>query len=695
MNRAGLLFFCLFLLCAVWQEEAHAGPLAFSGTLGYNDGKGDDNEGFLQRYSLDFAEEVEWTEAMTLSGMFRYDLSDQEEDVRQVLAPTLEFSILNDIFYYNCSGTANFRFNEGSNDTRDQTWETSLENSWENPLLPIYHISFGQTINRDDQSPKTIDSISTFNGVDIEWEYDFATLYYSYNGQKGENKVAESDDESISQLVRLDLEKGYWKNRLNLAFSYQYSDDDGESTVGVEPDGTALVPVGLAQVAAAVDDTPEFTFIIPTVPALSDDIYGQSAYSIDPNEKANIVLRADLQRVDLVYAYTVEELGNEADDFRWDVYRSFNGINWTLLTRDVPYLYNEEDKRFEIETGGVEEVYFKLVSDATPQEEIELSEIEASRRVMADGPFFHDVSDTAASQLDFSAQYLITESLQFSYSLSLEDGELATGQEQNTRTQSSSLQWNPVERFSSNVSVSESRQDYSDRALLENRSYAASCYVEVLPTLDTTFGVGRFETFEDDLQISQSDSFNFYTTATLFPDLLSSFDFVYTEGEQRGSEHTNNTLSTRLRLTAWLLPNLEADLIGDYNETKSEAESSKTEGSASLNWRPSDILSVHSAVRKSWERSNREVLDVSLAVNFAFTHKMQLGVNYSYRAEEEEQEGVGLSWSWNVTNTLSMRTTGTYLRNDTVDDDNSNDEEQLAEVWQIGTELVYRTTFWE
>jgi len=668
-----------------------AASINLNGTWGYDEDKSEGGV-YRQRYALDYAEKLELTRAMAVSSTMRYSLTEQDGVQQQLLSPSADFLLANDIFRYGVSGMINARLNDERQANQDLTWETSLESAWVNKLLPFMRLSYGQSKSIDDLEPRRVDSLTSFADAGIEYQYEFLKLFYRYYMQEGENRVAQNVDESGGHLAKLDLSRSFWRNRISFALSHQYSSDHGENTVEVGADGVALVNLQISQVAAGPEDNPLQTTELPNFPALVDGKLEAPALTVRVGENLSMVMRTSFQHVDMVCVYTSEELPAADRGFRWDVYGSIDGLQWTLLESDAQDIYNEVLQRFEININGVEELYLKVVAAALPLVDTDFSEIEVYRRVRTGGSFYTDVRDSGNRQTDFNFRLQLASTVQMSYGLSLNAQDISTSLDQESFSQFVSLQWNPGTIFSSTLNATESRQDYSDRPLLGTRSYALSVAATPVPTMDIALGSGRLESFEDGILISTSNNYTFYGSAVLLPDLNASLDVSFTEGEVVGAAQTNNSMNSRLRLTAWLLPSLEADVIGSYGESRiGEVTGHNVDGSMSINWRPSDILSVSGATKKSWVNTGSGPDSYSFSANFALNRNNQMGLNYAKTGGEYVQENYNLNWTWTMTEFFSMRSYGALIEGGaaSLSDDGGGEE------WRIGTELLMRSSIWE
>ncbi len=675
-------------------QTVTAGPLTFNGTWNYKDSSGETGGLFTQAYGINFIEEIDLNPAMSLSGSARYDYRNNNGQLRQVLSPALSYDINNDIFRFALYGTATKTMLENGVGTTIRSWESQLDNGWDDPKLPQIQISFGQTSDSDDLDQHQRDIGSTFGGANLEWEYDTLLFFYSYYSQNGKDRAADSSNSSSTHLVRADYSRSFWRNRISVDLSHQYNIVNSEIVVPVGAGNIALTPVQLPAVTAGVDVTPTQTSLFSAAPALIDGDLNTVALAVEPNEVMNIVMRSDFQAIDLVYLYTTKDLGADAANLSWDTYVSRDGLLWTLKEMSSLPRYDQGFQRFEIDLAGAEDLFVKLVViNSIPLKSVEFAEIAGFRKISATGAYFANKQDNFFQLTDFNTNVKLSRSVQFAYNLSLKDGKIADGIKQYSLDHASSLQWSPGEgRFSASLSGSESVQDYDNRPLLGNRSFGVNISSQLLSTLDVNLAVVRAQTYEEKELISDSKNYSFYSNATILPDLKSSFNVAYSEGRIQSSDRLNTNIDSRLRLTALLFPGLEVDLIGNYNQLKTDIETEIKDGSFSLSWRVSDILSTSMIVKKTWEDIRPDSVDLGFSMSLAVTRKNQVSVTYSYEEEREQLENTSFSWNWTITEAFSLRSFGSYLERKPLEGEELKGE---GVAWQIGAELIMRSVIWE
>ena len=632
-----------------WNGAALADPISLYGNWQYQKtGNGETREYFRQSYNVDLESEI--TEAMTLEGSVRYNRDWTEGQVNELLYPTLDFMVNNDIFRLNLSGTATERMNSEAADMSDRSWNTNLYSTWRRDWWPDLRLSYGEERSWDDQSPHVVDTDSSNFQFDTDWDLGMVRAFYNYFYNEGKDRVADSKDTTDNHFARLEIKNSFWDNRFTFGFSEQYSNIKQEFR---GPVGTPR-PVTAFQGFSGVPRDPS-DGTLPENPDLINGDVHTIAMEIQPHEEKNIGVRVDRQEVDLIYLYTVENSSRVAQDFHWEFYVSDDGSDWDLNATDIFPSYNSSLLRFEFDIPKVKKDYIKLVTVQTPEEAVSISEMEVMCRTESE----KEDSTYENFLTDVHLGFRLTTDLNLNYSLSLETGKMDPGSDKDRRNQAGTLAWTPSRYFAPSLSVSENRQDYEDQPDTVNRSYSFMIASAPLSTLDLSIGATRNENYEDDDRQSTTHNYTLYTTAVLFPDLNSSLDLLYGTTDNVDGEDSR-TYGAQCTLTARLSPELTADLTGEYNKNEAETDSESKGGTLTLNWRPSDIFSLRGSGSQTWEKEEDDTTNFNLVLSLVPTHKTQLNLGYSYAYSTSTTQKYNFFWSWMVNRIFSVNVNGSY-----------------------------------
>ena len=257
------LVLCSFLYVVLSVQIALSAPFTFNGNwqtlTTQDDGY---KELYLQTYNLNFSQNI--TEAMSLNESFRYTRNWEEEGgIRELFNPSLGFFIVNDLFRFDLNGNAiKNRNSEGANLTTS-SWQGVWSSAWQKGMWPRIQIDFGQTFSEDDESPALLDIRNDEWGSNVYWDFDLARLVYNYDRRETTNNANNSDNTIRTNFARLDTGGVFWDNRLDVSLSQQFSNNRRDFSIQAPPSGTVLVPLGIAQVATGIDDTPEDSILTP------------------------------------------------------------------------------------------------------------------------------------------------------------------------------------------------------------------------------------------------------------------------------------------------------------------------------------------------------------------------------------------------------------------------------------------------
>ncbi len=442
-----------------------------------------------------------------------------------------------------------------------------------------------------------------------------------------------------------------------------------------------MVRQSLSQVLHGLDSTPLTTAgELAAVAALHDgDLTTASSVSTNGIDTPphNIAIKADFKVLDQVYLYTTTDVSAIAAGFTFALYTSDNGTNWQLNTLVQPKSYNSLEKRFEFPMASLNNLWLKLVVTSSPLSTVDFTEIEAYRLVT--GTDEVELTSTSSSMItDLNLGARLTESLSLAYSLSYEDGEYGSGVDYERQNQSGHLKWQALPILTTTLGMNEATSQNGDADESGSRSYTLNFDAIPLETVDVNMGLTRSEEYQGSERQSVNHSVGLYTTAALYPDLDSSLDINYRRLKRDDTGLQTKKYQGSLTLTARLVPRLTADLTTDYQHDLGDAGSERTGADLSLNWRASDMLSLHASGNKEWLGSDSQSEGATLALSLAPTDTTQFSLNYIYAKSEERINKYSLFGSWSLGPHFTLQGNGSYS------------ESQGEEEWQVQTQLVAR-----
>jgi hypothetical protein len=666
----------LLLMVFLCGDRVQGKPLSFTGIGTYQHTEDEGSESQVsQSTTINFDQPL--TPVMRIDESVRYSTTFDGGRETEAITPSLDYQITNDIFNFDLSGNWNKLRNSESSDLTASNWQGRWISNWQKELWPLVQLNYGASSTKDDESPNWIDTESTNSGFNIDWDLLLAKVYYNIDLNESDDFVANSNNQSINHLARLTTDKTFWQDRLNVSFLGQYAKNTQDFETRIDPTGSALVPIqgidsrGKANLDPVTGNYPKY---------LTDLTSGFS--TVNRLQRYNVAIsQLSPQPVNAIYIYTQTDLSKtetgNLNRFRWTVYSSNDGNNWRREGAPTSQIYDSIQKRFELEIPQLRSLslYIMLVEERIPTAaDFNIKQVEAYTRVAGE-PGRKITSKT--NYYDYlgntSVRLRISPDLQWMYNLILEDGQTGVGDNIDRTYNSTSLLWSPSLSFSSTLSASESIDQIGDQDEDKSRFYSISFSSLLLPTLDINYGVTRSDQYKADVKTSTSYNYNMYLTALIFPDLTSNLDLSYNTTRDEETDSTGNGFNSTLRFTARLNPELTIDLTERYytssNDTsnnnilsngflRNDASTWTAASIISMNWRPSDILSMQVGGGKEWESNDSSPYTYYLTVGIAPTYKTQLNLSYNH---SDGADDYSASYNWTINQIFSMRAYCTYI----------------------------------
>ncbi len=680
-KKSHLILLLSFLFVAMVMPQTARGSQDISAHWSHTDGKDEvaTDEYFLT-YTLNLKQEV--TETMSLQESIRYSSGWREDSDTQSIDPSLRFGISNDLFLFELFGAASQQRNTLAADQKRASWEAVWASSWEKRFWPNLRTTYGEDWQEDDNSPKITDSTNKTESVALDWDLELFKAYYNYNRTQFDNLATDRQSDTTSNFARLEADHSFWQNRLNFGFAHQYSETRSISTTALGTSTSALIRQSLSQVLHGLDSTPLITTVgeLTAVAALYDgDLTTASSVSTNGIDVPphNIAIKTDFKIINEIYLYTTIDRSAVSAGFSFALYTSDNGTNWQLNTSSQSFSYNGAERRFEFPISSLNNLWLKLVITTSPLTTVDFSEIEVYRLVTGtDEVTLTSTSTSSITDLNLGAR--LTDSLSLTYSLSFENGEYGSGVEYDRSNQAGHLKWQAMAALTTTVGMNEAKSQNGDADESTSRSYTLNMDAIPLETVDVNMGLTRSEEYEGAERQSVNHNVGLFTTAALYPDLDSSLDLNYGRSKQDDSGLTTRNYHGTLTLTARLVPRLTADLTTDYQHTLGDAGSETTGADLSLNWRASNMLSLHVSGNKEWRGSDNHSEGASLSCSLAPTDTTQFSMNYIYAKSTERINKYSLFGSWSLGPHFTLQGNGSYA------------ESEGEEEWQVQSQLVAR-----
>lgn len=660
-------------ICLLLSGSAFAKSVNLDAAWGMNnyyDGEdsGNDSHSYRQRYFLNWYPTI--TSRLNLNATMNYTRNWQSgTGYNEFSSPAVTFEVRNDLFTADLRGNINYNNRENTANSRSRNWEGSIRNGVLHELMPVLSLRYGQTYDDDGADYTVTDNESRWGEAALEWNYRQLSTYYSYYQRTSDDFVEQYFNENVRHFGRVDYTDSLWNNRARYSFSQ--TANLNSNTFEVLGAG-AEINVPLSQGLAGTDASPLFG-TLPGNGNLIDGNLDDPAFTVRVNEPANIGVRTDFQRVDALYVYIQEPPGVPPDHLlaiRWDIYSSEDGANWVREVTGAPTQYNTDERRYEVQTGGLQAIHLKLVVTDWPLlvGDVNVTEMEAYQIATGDGSSGERRNDSYTTNFNFQVDP--TDSTVFSYFLGWSTNDNSAGNDSDRISNNASLQWNVNRYFLPTVSVSDVRNRNSDVEDTETRNYSFSVQSHPLNTYDTSVGLSRYETYTDSERRRTGHNLSWLNSATLYPRLTTQLDFVVGISEDEIVETESTNASVYWRLTSHVRDNLSVDFITDYRKNSSEAvlvedtESDSGLSSLDVNWRVSELLSIRGSGSLGYGDSaeDYDAFTFSPTVILMRTAKSLVQSAYIFNTNRNDTTNTfNLNWSWNLSEYFSFNAIANYL----------------------------------
>lgn len=651
------------------------------------DSQDQDLSSFNQRYHLQWDPQV--TRAIFLDTNMDYSRNwTTGAGTREIISPTLDVQIRNDIFLAEFNGIVTETNNSTTRDQRSDSWEASLGSNWEYRYWPDVRGVVGN--NRASDTENVTNTERSWSELVVDWEVDDLQAYYSYYVQDWTDLAERSGRKERTHFGRIDYSRSFLDYRGQLTFSQQVTSSRTDFQAAVGADGAAKVGVNLSRGLSGVDNTPD-RGALPSNPALIDGNRERVAYTVQLHEIANLGVKTDFQIVDTLYLYTGlldPLLLDEASALRWDLYSSTDGIEWTLEQVQPATVYNRDEYRYEVAIGGLKSIYLKLVVTGWPPVlKVPITEIAAFRLQSGSGGRVIEDQQYTKYVTDLNLRFDPSINTRLTYSLVWDDSAYDPGNTRQRLFQTGSFRWLYNKYFIPTLTINDTATTNSELTDTLQRSYGLSVQSTPIPTLESIFSITRNENYEDDELINTNHTINLLNTAGLYPNLDSTLDLSVVFNDNRQVGTSNEAMGIRWTLTGRLRSTLIADFITEYGTNTLDFTELITDEDAggrttlNINWRPSDLVSIQvngsQGYGEKWVNYQSFVFDARFSV--VRTDKTQVILGYRANATHEETiQSLSYNWSWNVSRYLTLQSIASYML---------TEEENI---WGINAQLTAR-----
>ena len=665
-----VLFCWLFPFCPAGRAEVVGLDASWQASERGRDSEDENLSAFNQRYHLRWNPQV--TRTIFLDTNMDYSRNwTTGAGTREIISPTLDLQLRNDLFVAGINGIITETNNSNSRDQRSNSWEASLGSNWEYPYWPNVSGVIGNNRIRD--SADIMDNERSWSELVVDWQLDDFQAYYSYYLQDRTDYAERSSRDERTHFGRIDYTRSFLEYRGQVTFSQQVTRSRTDFRAALGTDGSVNVGVNLSRGFSGVDNTPE-RGRLPSNPALVDGNRERVAYTVQLHEFANLGVKTDFQVVDLLYLYTGSIdpiLLDETSELRWDLYSSSDGIEWNLERVQPATVYNRDENRYEVAVGGLKTIYLKLVVTGWPPVlKVPITEIAAFRTESGSGGGVIEDQRYSKYVTDLNLRFDPTLNTRLIYSLVWDDSAYDPGNNRQRLFQTGSFRWLYNKYFIPTVTINDTATTNSDLMDTLQRSYALSIRSTPIPTLESVFSVTRNENYEDDELINTNHTINLLNSATLYPNLDTTLDLNVVFNNNRQVDSSNEAMGIRWTLTGRLRSSLIMDFITEYGTNTLDFTELITDEDAggrttlNINWRPSDLVSVlvngSLGYGEKWVNYQAFVLDARFSV--VRTDKTQVILGYRANATREETlQSLSYNWSWNISRYLTLQSIASYM----------------------------------
>ena len=669
-----------FFLCVfVAPPVAMAGPITFTGDWRYErtSDNGDMDWMFLENYSLGIEKEL--TDTMEMTGSMRYTKRRSPDETLQTINPSVALDWKNYIFSFYISASSNRRLDSHGPDYTSNTWDANLSSNWSDKW-PSIRLYYGRGRDYDDQHPRETDTKTKHKGVDVNYEFSIFKLYYNYRDSKTEDMVEDSTTWDYNHFASIEASQDFFDHRLSLSTSHQLSYTKNETETKAKG-GRVTIPVSVMAAFSGVDDSPDDSTLSVTPALVDGDRFTTAGVEIGNTEDENLALETVYRKVNLIYLYTQEDLPNSwVTHYRWELYKSGDGGDWDLVALNLSYNYNHDLKRFEIELPDVSDRYVKLYVAQIPDSgDVYVTEMEAYYREVTGKSKVTTVNRYRGLRSSFNLSWRPWDTVLASYSFTLDKSKPDPGPDSRDLSHSATVEWSPSRYFSPSVHFGTTSRDTEGEKKRKSYNYSLTVNSSPLDTLDLSWGASRSEDYQGGDKESSTDTFDFYATATIFPDLTANLDLVHTTTEDYQEGETTRSFSARLTTTARLSPRLTLDGTLEYTHSSGEEDTTDERAYLSATWRVSDILLLRSTQDVRWEEEGTGYTSI-YTLWVAPTPKIQVNAQYTYSepVDGDVSHIFSTFLSWAINTHFSFKTNYSYERSGTDDS------------WTFGLQLTAR-----
>ncbi|MBI5182766.1 MAG: hypothetical protein HY999_00155 [Nitrospinae bacterium] len=624
-----------------------------------SDGDTSDDWRFIHSYSLDWRERL--TSTIDLSADIRATLNNTEDKESSDLSPSFLLRMSNDLF----SSNLGYRYSAVDPEEGDNRSSKIYSMDLISRLDEIP--SFGVSYNKGENF--TLGHITNQNSnfnITSGYGYRFFNLRYDYTRGDSEEIKAETSSKSDRHFGTIDLSESFLKNKINLSGRYgilhsSIKDSSKKPT-------NFLDELDLARGLFTDDPTPVITDPpeITNTPSLIDkDKASSTGITIKTSNKNIGVDLGDVKRVNKVYIYITSIGSPNQSDFKWDIYKSKDGISWDSVSTNNTFGFDPTNSRFYYEDStGIETRYFKVVNKNQVDiitNDIYITEIEVLSYLSIEKKTELE-SNMLRHEIGFNANFQPIERIGLSYNLFYETSERepifeAYRNEPRSQTTFQLLQGTnlstKLHRYLSSLVSYQTLLQHSVAVRTGMDSYSLQFTSSPLETLRSSLTLNRSESTEESIIQSRGDSAVLSISSNPYYGVDLGLDFLISGYKDfSGTKTTTKSISTDINL----------DLTKEIRVT------------------------TYSSVTWQSGRESQNIYILRPTFNYRISENLYLIITEDLRGNDDFELGSNFNANWHASQDLQF-TIG-YNRQDWGDTTSENINSTIS--WNISRYLVLR-----
>ncbi len=622
----------IWFLLAVLLAGGPVWGFSFSSSWQRSESKGTPPQ-WIQNYTFSFSRSL--THALSTGGSVRYSHQSQADTWRKTWTPSIYFSIANDLFSFNLSGTGTQSETESTPAMKSHSWSANLSTSYREVSIGLY---FNYNRQWNEAHPRTVDSRSNGWGFSLARSFDKGLLAnlsvnYDFRIDRSEDLIAGSESRSDAQAVRMSYSNIFHGLSFSLSHQYYISTSEADYTLGAGGRARAYVDLSF-------NGTPPGTLYPGTT-------------STDNNTLVILGPQQEIQGLELYIDWTNRKAVSGTSG--WDIEYSSDGVHWTRITSNVslPYQFS----------SPVKARYFRLILVSGSPVQL----IDPHVRGFYFVTETHTESKLTHYQGNLSLSYNFPREIHTSYFFSYDISKPDTGSETKRFNHSLSASWDPSRYFRPRMTVSYYTDQTGNKPDQESRSYSLGISSDPLDTVTLSGAYTYNKSWTGGDPVSQSESYSLGVQMELYPDLILKTNAGYSETRSFGNATSlTRSYTTSLDLLARLRPDVTLDLRTDYTRSKpsgGEVTTSKRY-QASVSWRISSIL-FFSTYHTITDSGQQKVYNYSYSFSLAPTSKVRVSGSWGGSRNGAKSDTLSANLTWNLGPHLNLNTSYSWSKSDT------------------------------